>query len=197
MTNNTLKTRIAIMTDSTRDPWQTDRPWQIIRSDVSLAHVFMPLSSFNIVPASTGNGYTIVHTYQPPQPDCFADVVLRPTGSSQPTFQQVAQCPTLPAYDDTSASAYADVALKAAAFMEQDYEVQRLEGVIKVPCHAHGAALPAEVLADHPPFWIRTLIHVYQFSNVVNGDGPLLLLRAPLSPLCPTNTDGTAVGIAR
>jgi hypothetical protein len=157
----------------------------------------MPLSSFKFEPASTGNGYTVVHTDQAPQPDVFAGVVLRATGTSQPTFEQVAARQTLPAYDSSSASAYDDIAAKVATFMEQDYEVQRLEGVVRVPCHAHGAVPADDVIADHPPFWIKTLIHVYQFSNVVNGDGPLLLFRAPLSPLCPTNNDGTAVGIAK
>jgi hypothetical protein len=185
------------MINPNRDPWQTDRPWQIVRSDVSLAHVFMPLSSFNIVPAGTGNGYTIAHTYQSPQPDCFAGVVLRPTGSSQPTFEQVAKCKTLPAYDNGSAAVYADMTANVAKFMEQDYEVKRLEAVVRVPCHAHGATLQAGAVANHPPFWVKTLIHVYQFSNVINGDGPLLLFRAPLSPLCPTNSDGTAIGIAK
>jgi hypothetical protein len=185
------------MTDPTRDPWQTDRPWQIVRADLGLAHVFMPLSGFKFEPAAAGNGYTIVHTYQAPQPDCFAGMVLRPAGSSRPTFEQIAQLKTLPAYDTSSASVYADVSAKVDTFMDQDLEVQRLEGVVKVPCHAHGAQLADDVLADHSPFWIKTLIHVYQFNNVVNGDGPLLLFRAPLSPLCPINGDGTAIGIAK
>jgi hypothetical protein len=164
------------MTDPTRDPWQTDRPWQIVRADLGLAHVFMPLSGFKFQPAAAGNSYTIAH---------------------RPTFEQIAQCKTLPVYDTSSASIYADVSAKVDMFMDQDPEVQRLEGVIRVPCHAHGAQLADDVLADHSPFWIRTIIHVYQFSNVVGGDGPLLLFRAPLSPLCPTNGDGTAVGIAK
>ena len=34
------------MADSTQDPWQQRYPWQIVRADLDLAHVFMPLSSF-------------------------------------------------------------------------------------------------------------------------------------------------------
>ena len=185
------------MTDSPRDPWQTDRPWQIVRADLGLAHVFMPLSSFKFEPAPGSQGYRLAHTYQPPQPDCFDGLVLRPRGSSRPTFEQIAQRKTLPLYDTNSASDYADISEKADLFMDQDPDVQRLEGVIRVPCHAHGAELADDVIPDHSPLWIKTVIHVYQFSNVVNGDGPLLLFRAPLSPLCPTNGDGTAVGIAK
>jgi hypothetical protein len=178
------------MTDPTRDPWQTDHPWQIVRADVGLAHVFMPLSGFKFEPVAAGNGYTIAHTHQPPQPDCFAGIVLRPAGSSRPTFEQVAQCRTLPVYDTSCAFVYADVSAKADMFMDQDPEVQRLEGVIRVPSHANGAQ-------DQSPLWIEKLIHVYQFSNVVGGDGPLLLFRAALSPLSPTNGDGTAIAIAK
>jgi hypothetical protein len=185
------------MTDSNQNPWQTDRPWQMVRADLGLAHVFMPLSDFRFVPAADGNGYTIVHTYQPPQPDCFAGVVLRSVGSSRPTFEQIAQCKTLPAYDTSSASVYADISAKMDTFMEQDCDVQRLEGIARIPCHAHGAQLADSALADHSPLWIKTLVHVYQFSNVIAGDGPLLVFRAPLSPICPTNGDGTAVAIAK
>ena len=42
--------------------------------------------------------------------------------------------------------------------------------------------------------WINTLIQVYQFSDVVDGKRPLLVVRAPLSPVCPTNGNGTAIG---
>lgn len=187
------------MTDSTRDPWQTDRPWQIVRADLNLAHVFMPLSGFKFEPVSGSGGgaYTIVHMNQPPSPDCFAGMVLRPAGTSQPTFEKIAERKTLPCYDKNSASVYADISAKLAKFMDQDREVKRLEGVIRVPCHAHGAQLADDAIADHSPFWVKTFIHVYQFSNVIDGDGPMLLFRAPLSPLCPTNGDGTAVGIAK
>jgi hypothetical protein len=185
------------MTDPTRDPWLTDRSWQIVRADLGLAHVFMPLSSFKFQPAAAGDGYTIVHTDQPPQPDCFGGTLLRPAGSSRPTFEQVAQCKTLPVYDTSSASVYADVSAKADMFMDQDPEVQRLEGVIRVPTHAHGAQPADSVPADQSPLWSSKPIHVYQFSNVVGGDGPLLLFRVPLSPQSRTNGDGTAVALAK
>jgi hypothetical protein len=185
------------MAIATQDPWQTGRPWQIVRADLPLAHVFLPLSSFTFEPATTPDGisgYTIAHTNQAPLPDCFAGIFLRPLGSSQPKFETITNKTSLPLYDKTSATEYADVSELMDTYMEKDPEVRRLEGVIRVPCHAHGAVLGSDFVAGHPPMWTKTILHVYQFSNVVNGDHPLLLLRAPLSPLCPTNGNGTAIG---
>jgi hypothetical protein len=184
------------MAIATPDPWQTGRPWQIVRADLELAHVFLPLSSFTFEPATKDgiSGYTISHTNQAPLPDCFDGLFLRPVGNSQPKFETITKKPSLPLYNKTSATEYADVSAQLDSYMEQDPEVRRLEGVMKVPCHAHGATLANGVLAAHSPMWMKTYIHVYQFSDVVNGDYPLLLLRAPLSPLCPANGGGTAVG---
>lgn len=185
------------MASTNPDPWQTGRPWQIVRADLDLAHVFLPLSSFTFKPVTTTDGisgYTIAHTNQAPLPDCFAGSFLRPVGTSQPNFQTITNKQSLPLYDTTSATEYADVSAQMVAYMERDPEVRRLEGVIKVPCHAHGAALASDVVPGHSPMWMKTIIHVYQFSNVVNGDHPLLLLRAPLSPVCPANGGGTATG---
>jgi hypothetical protein len=184
------------MANATRDAWQTGRPWQIVRADLELAHVFLPLSSFTFEPATKDgiSGYTIAHTNQPPLPDCFAGLFLRPVGSSQPKFETITKKSSLPLYNKTSATEYADVSAQLDSYMERDPEVRRLEGVMKVPCHAHGVALAQDVIPGHSPMSIKTFIHVYQFSDVVNGDHPLLLLRAPLSPLCPTNGGGTATG---
>jgi hypothetical protein len=177
--------------------WQTDRPWQIVRADLDLAHVFIPLSSFKFEPVagSDNKAFTVEHTNQPPHPDCFANTVLRSVGSNHAAFEKAAKRKTLPLYDKSSASIYSDISEKLAKYMDEDTNVQRLEGVIRVPCHAHGAKLHAQAAPGHSPYWVKTLIHVYQFSNVVNGDRPFLLLRAPLSPLCPMNGDGTASGI--
>jgi hypothetical protein len=185
------------MADTTSDPWQTGRPWQIVRADLDLAHVFLPLSSFTFEAVTREDGvkgYTIAHTFQAPNPDCFASSFLVPVGTGEPVFENVAQIKTLPLYDNDSANAYADVSAKIATHMDQNRDVKRLEGVIRVPCHAHGAELADGVVEDHSPLWIKTLIHVYQFGNVVDGKRPLLVLRAPLSPVCPTNGDGTALG---
>jgi hypothetical protein len=127
-------------------------------------------------------------------PDCFAGIFLRPVGSSQPKFETITNKASLPFYNKTSATEYADVSAQIDTYMERDPEVRRLEGVIKVPCHAHGAVLDSGAIPGHTPMWMKTFIHVYQFTNVVNGDHPLLVLRAPLSPLCPANGGGTATG---
>ena len=83
-----------------------------------------------------------------------------------------------------------------ATHMQKDGDVKRLQGVIKVPCHAHGAPLAKGAVPGHSPLWIKTLIHFYQFSDVIDGDRPLLVARAPLSPMCPLNGDGTALGLS-
>jgi hypothetical protein len=188
--------RIDIMTNSTQASWQTDRSWQIVRADLELAHVFMPMSSFKFVALSDGSGYQVVHTNQGPYPDCFAGVTLHHAGSTQIAFEKAAARPTLPAYDSSSAKDYTTAARKMVEFLDKDPNVERLEGIIRVPCHAHGAELPDDAVPGHRAFWVKTLIHVYQFSNVVNGDHPLVVFRAPLSPFCPTNGDGTAMGVA-
>jgi len=187
------------MTDSTPDPWRPARPWQIVRADLDLAHVFMPLSSFRFEPAQDpklGSGYRIVHNFQAPHPNCFGDTFLRPAGRSRPTFETAARRKTLPAYDAKSAADYATISEHLSDFVDRDHEVRRLEGIVRVPCHAHGGSQPKNALHGHNPMWIKTTVHFYQFDNVIDGDRPLLLVRAPLSPLCPTNTDGTAVGLA-
>lgn len=187
------------MTDSTPDPWRPARPWQIVRADLDLAHVFMPLSSFRfeqVQDAKLGTGYKLVHTYQAPHPNCFCDTFLRPAGRSRPTFATAAKRKTLPLYDAKTAADYETATEHLVDFLDRDPEVQRLEGIVRVPCHAHGGTLPKNALQGHAPMWIKTNIHFYQFDNVIDGDRPLLLVRAPLSPLCPTNTDGTAAGLA-
>jgi hypothetical protein len=185
------------MAIATPDPWLTGRNWRIVRADLNLAHVFIPLSSFTFEAATStdgSSGYTIAHTYQAPLPDFFANIFLRPVGSTEPQFQAITNKASLPLYDKSSATEYADVAAQMATYMETDPKVRHLESEIMVPCHANCAEVPGQAAPGHTPMWMQTTIHVYQFSNVVNGDNPLLLIRAPLSPLCPANGGGTALG---
>jgi hypothetical protein len=194
------------MSDTNADPWITGRPWQIVRADLDLAHVFLPLNQFFFQPTTRKKdgvkdaikGYTITHTYQTPQPDWFSNSFLAPVGTSPPPFDEIWDRKTLPVYDSDSASAYTNVSELIVAHLEQNPEVKRLEGIIKVPCHAHGATIndkdDNEIPPDHSPMWINTLIQVYQFSDAVVGKRPLLVIRAPLSPICPTNGNGTATG---
>jgi hypothetical protein len=187
------------MSNTNADPWITGRPWQIVRADLDLAHVFLPLNQFVFQPMTDEHGvkgYTITHTYQAPRPDCFTGSFLAPVGTlPPPAFEKIADRKTLPLYDSDSATAYKDVSKMIAAHLQQNREVKRLEGKIRVPCHAHGATLADEKTPpDHPPMWINTLIELYQFTDVVDGKRPLLVVRAPLSPICPTNGNGTATG---
>jgi hypothetical protein len=188
---------MEIMTNATPDPWLTGRTWRIVRADLNLAPVFMPLSSFTFkaAPPKDGiSGYTIAHTYQAPEPDLFEDIFLRPVGSSEAKFQTITNKPLLPLYTEASATEYAEVSAEMAEYVANDPELHHLESVIMVPCHAHGPVGPGNVSPSHSPLWAETTIHVYQFSNVVKGDLPLLLIRAVLSPDCPANGGGTATG---
>jgi len=186
------------MTTSTDEMRWTGRNWQIVRADLDLAHVVMPLSSFTFAATKRDGveGYTIGHSNQPPAPDCFENSFLVSVGSHKPTFHEITKKEKLPLYSKDTATEYADVSSMIASYVDRNREVRRLEGVIKVPCHAHGAQLVKGSVPGHAPLWIKTLLHVYQFGNVVKGDRPLLLLRAPLSPVCPLNGDGTAAGYA-
>jgi len=184
---------------ATPDPWRPERPWQIVRADLDLAHVFMPLSNFRFEQVNDpklGIGYKIVHGFQAPHPNCFCDTFLRPAGKTQPSFETAAKRKTLNAYDSNTAADYKTVTSNLLEFLDRDHEVRRLEGFIKVPCHALGGPQPDDALTGHSPLWMKTLLHVYQFESVIDGDRPFLLLRAPLAPLCPTNNDGSAVGLA-
>jgi hypothetical protein len=140
-----------------------------------------------------------VHENQGPHPDVFAGVTLRPAGHTQVAFEKAApKCKKLTHYNASDPASYKLAADEIVEYMEKDRDVERLECIIKVPCHAHGETkLPSRAVSGHPPFWVKTFIHVYQFSNAVNEDIPLLVFRAPLSPFCPTNNDGTASGVPK
>jgi hypothetical protein len=157
----------------------------------------MPLSSFTFEAATSKegiSGYTITHTYQAPLPDLFADMFLRPVGSGEAKFQTITNKPLLPPYTKASAPEYSDVSAQMATYVAKEPKLHHLESVIMVPCHTHCPVGPGNVTPSHSPMWMETTIHVYQFSNVVNGDHPLLLIRVPLSPDCPANGGGTATG---
>ena len=109
------------MSDTTADPWQTGRPWQIVRADLDLAHVFLPLNQFFFQPTTAQGrlqGYTITHPYQAPQPDCFSCSFLVPVRHQPaPAFEKIADRKTLPLYNSDSATTYADVSAMIVAHM--------------------------------------------------------------------------------
>jgi hypothetical protein len=185
------------MAIATPDPWLTGRTWHIVRADLTLAHVFMPLSRFTFEAATSTDGisgYTITHMFQAPVPDFFADIFLRPVDGSEPPEFKAITNKLLPPYNKTSAPEYDDVSELMDTYVEKNPKVRHLESTIMVPCHANCAVAPGKDALSHSPMWKDRTIHVYQFSNAVNGDHPLLLIRTPLSTLCPANGGGTAIG---
>ena len=191
----------------------TPRTWRIVTADLDLAHVFLPITGFSITPdqdATRNNmeGFRLSYNCQKPTPNCFEETFLVARGSSKPAFEDVLKrirnvdrvLPEgiLPAFDGTALTIdqYQAVSDVMGPFLQEEADPQRLEGVIKIPCHAHGVSIASKYVQGHSPLWIRTIIQVFQFPNVIKGDGPLLVIRAPLSPVCPMNNDGTATGVS-
>ena len=180
------------------DLWQPARQWRIVTADADLAHVFPPPSTFSFDPTQDGNGFNIRNMYGTPSPDCFSQTVLIRAGTSEPTFEQMTGETELPdwADDPVTRKQYTDAADLMSAHFQKDPDVKRLQGFIRIPCHAHGAKLEPQYLQNHSPMWIQTQINVYQFSGVVNGDGPLLVIWTPISRVCPLNGNGTIIGLS-
>jgi hypothetical protein len=185
------------MNDTPPDLWATDRIWHIVRADVDLTHAFAPNSGFVFEQGTNSagiKGYRIVHRVQCPHPRCFGDTFLRPAGNTQPTFA-AAKVPPLPAFNADSAQQYADVSAAIAAHMDENPDVQHLEGTIKVPLHAADATPGAETL-DDPSQWMEATVRIYQFTDGVVGNSPLLLVSNPPSPASAANGGGTAIGLS-
>jgi hypothetical protein len=190
------------MTPAAVSPWA--RNWTIVRSDLDIAHVMLPLSNFRLesVPGTTDSpAYRLVHNNQAPVPDCFCGSVLGQLGQDQPSFFEVTNMKPLPAYNQDSAAQYVKVSDLMNAYLARNPQVQRLEGIIKIPCHAHGSQLTEGALEGHAPLTVKTMVLLYQFANAIAGDNgeslPLLVVRTPLSPVCPINSDGTALGVGK
>jgi hypothetical protein len=176
------------------------RNWTIVSADLDLAHVMLPLSSFkleNVSPAGKSPAFRVLHD-QAPALDCFAGAVLTPAGDQLPTFFEITRKEQLPLYTLNTVDEYVEVLESMGSYMLKNPAVQRLEGVIKIPCHAHsrGTKFPRGT-QPHSPTTVDSPVHLYQFSGVVEGGLPLLVMRAPLSPYCPMNGDGTALGTGR
>lgn len=182
---------------ATTNPWT--RNWTIVSADLDLAHVMLPLSSFRLENASTDNTspvFRVLHNNQPAL-DCFAESRLTPTGDRQPTFHEITGKEQLPLYTHATVGEYIDVLESMGPYMMQNPGVQRLQGVIKIPCHAHGGKCAPGTAGWHAPSTIETAVHLYQFGGVVEGGLPLLVVRAPLSQRCPMNGDGTVIGYGK
>jgi len=172
------------------------RNWTIVSADLDLAHVMLPLSSFrleNASPDSTSPVFRVLHN-NPPALDCFAESRLTPAGDGQPTFYEITGKEQLPLYTHATVGEYIDVLESMGPYMMRNPGVHRLEGVIKIPCHAHGGKCAPGEQGWHVPSTIQTAVHLYQFGGVVEGGRSLLVVRAPLSEHCPMNGDGTVIG---
>jgi hypothetical protein len=177
------------------DSWTRD--WTIVSADLDLAHVMLPLSSFrleNVSAAGKGPVYRVLHNNKAPALDCFAGSYLVPAGSRPATFFEITGKEELPLYTLDTVGDYIDVLDSMGTFMQKNPGVQRLEGVIKIPCHTHGAKRAPGEPGRHSPSSVDASVHLYQFGGVVDGGLPLLVLRAPLSARCPMNGDGTVIG---
>jgi hypothetical protein len=188
------------MIDSTPDAWRPKDPWRIVRADLNLAQVFKPESSFRFQWVQSdpklGPGYRIADFSEPLHPNCFSETFLRPAGSVAPTFEIAAKRTALSAYSVTAEPEYDEVIQAILDYVTRNHQVQRLEGVVHQLCHAPNGLQPNNVLVPHPQMWIKTPLHIYRFDGVFGANEPLLLVHTPLSPLCPINTDGSAVGLA-
>src|SRR5258707_168298 len=124
------------MSPSAINAWTRD--WTVVSADLDLAHVMLPLSSFRLEYVSqAGNnaGFRVMHNHAPAL-DCFADSLLIPAGDQQPSFFEITRKEELPLYTLDTVSEYVDVLESMGTFMTKNPSVQRLEGVMKMPCHA-------------------------------------------------------------
>src|SRR6266702_12068 len=134
------------------DSWT--RNWTIVSADLDLAHVMLPLTSFrleNVSPAGKGPVYRVLHNNKAPSVDCFAESYLVPAGSRPATFFEITGKEELPLYTLDTVGDYIDVLESMGTYMQKNPAVQRLEGVIKIPCHAHGAKCAPGQPGRHPP----------------------------------------------
>ena len=181
------------MSDADRDPWTEHSMWQIVRADADLEHVFRPLSRIVFKPDTEAGvpGFRMVQVSPPPGGDSFHDTFLVRAGTRPPILQQIDMAP-LPVFNSGNAQRYADISTSLAKHLHGNRDLQRLEGRVTIPCHAHSS----HQASDHPPLRVTTWIHVYQFDRAVSGRDPLLLVWAPLSPTCPLNGNGTVIGLS-
>jgi hypothetical protein len=191
--------RNKIMMTAAVSSWSYN--WTIVSADLDLAHVMLPLSSFrlqNVSPAGKSPAFKVLHNHQAPALDPFVGSVLVPAGDQQPNFFEITGKEQLPPYTLDTVGEYVDVLESMGTYMMKNPSVQRLEGVIKIPCHAHsrGVKFPRGT-QPHSPSAIETPVHLYQFDGVVEIDLPLLVMRAPLSPHCPKNGDGTVIAVGK
>src|SRR5438045_2448568 len=98
------------MTPAPSNQWT--RNWTIVRADLDIAHVMLPLSNFKLETMSAGGkdpAFQVVHNNQAPVPDCFAKSVLVQRGQDAPSFFEITGLDGLPRYSQDSMDQYIQV----------------------------------------------------------------------------------------
>jgi hypothetical protein len=178
----------------TADPWTRDSKWQIVRADVDLEHVFALKTwiTFEFV----DGGFKVVPEGPARIGECFQNTFLRRMGSLQPTLDDVDGINTLANFGSLSALQCSNVMETLATHVDRSADLLHLEGVITIPCHETDAqlkAIPPAPRPPHAPLPVQTKICVYQIDDP-EAEAPFLLIRAPFSPLCLANGNGSVVG---
>jgi hypothetical protein len=190
-----------------------EHTWTMVRSDLDIAHVMLPLHHFCMKGTGTSGAFNLTRAYQTPDPDCFSGVVFSTAGSTMPGRTELAALE----YDDPANAMsvpldlytadldkkYYMLACKLGAYLAGRPDLLRLEAQVRIPCHGYGAKIRDGRLQGHAPMTVNTPLQVYVFPDLVKpaADGEdfqsLLVVRTPLSPACPFNGDGTAIGFGR
>ncbi len=185
------------MKPTAADSWERD--WSIISADADIEHLMIQMTDFrfrNLSPTGSHPEYEVVYNGAPPSPDHFSGIRFLPVAGRDVSFRAIPRTRPLPAYKPGNGYPYGKVADGIIEFMGTTPDIRRLEGVLRVDCHDARVALGAGV----KPHSVRTFdadVHFYQFDGAFEDGLPLLLVRFPLSPRCPRNGDGTAIGFGR
>jgi hypothetical protein len=175
--------------------------WTIVHADLDIAHVMTPLKDFRFVDADNtipGTSFQIRHNKQAPELDCFCNVTLRWIGRDEPDFLEITGRQRLPSFDKGNPDTvleYVHAIESITRYMAAKPRIARLRGTVTIPCHAEGFQMAPGARLAHKPQNIATPVEFYQFPDAVEGEQALLVFRAPLSPTCPTNGDGSAAGV--
>jgi hypothetical protein len=182
------------MTNITQDLWTGDSTWRIVGADLDLQHVFIPASRITFT--AIDGGFRVAPVGPTSTGDCFRDTFLRRVGSRLPSLNDVEGLDTLADFETLDAKRSSDVLDTLATHVDQNEDLLHLEGMITILCHETADQLRAPPTRPaHAPLRVETKICVYQINDA-GAKGPFLLIRAPFSPTCPLNGNGTVGGQA-
>ena len=182
------------MTNITQDLWTERSTWRIVGADLDMQHVFIPASSITFT--AIDGGFKVAPVGSTSTGDCFRDTFLRRVGSRHPSLTDIQGINTLADFESLESERSSEVLEALATHVDNKEDVLHLEGTITILCHQTDDQLRAPPTRPaHAPLRVETKICVYQINDA-GTKGPFLLIRAPLSPTCPRNGDGTAGGQA-